>query len=172
MINKPALIEGLNKAHNELWEAVVKLPVEKQNIAAPGKWSAAQHIQHINIGIGALAKYFTLPKEYIVENFGVPEQASRSYNELFTIYSNRIKAGAVATGKYVPEDSSIISLNDEMEKGRGIMAAMVNAINTWTEEELDTYVCPHPLLGKLTVREMLYFTIFHAQHHMQSAIRA
>jgi len=24
---------------------------------------------------------------------------------------------------------------------------------------------PHPLLGKVTVREMLYFTIHHVQHH-------
>jgi hypothetical protein len=24
---------------------------------------------------------------------------------------------------------------------------------------------PHPLLGKLTLREMIYFTIYHVQHH-------
>lgn len=24
---------------------------------------------------------------------------------------------------------------------------------------------PHPLLGKLTLREMMFFTIYHVQHH-------
>jgi hypothetical protein len=27
---------------------------------------------------------------------------------------------------------------------------------------------PHPLLGKLTLREMLYFTAYHADHHRHS----
>jgi hypothetical protein len=26
-------------------------------------------------------------------------------------------------------------------------------------------VLPHPLLGKLTIREMLYFTVYHGEHH-------
>lgn len=38
-------------------------------------------------------------------------------------------------------------------------------VDSWTEQDLDTVLLPHPLLGKLTVREMLYFTIYHAQHH-------
>jgi hypothetical protein len=25
---------------------------------------------------------------------------------------------------------------------------------------------PHPLLGKLTVREMLFFTLYHQRHHV------
>jgi hypothetical protein len=26
-------------------------------------------------------------------------------------------------------------------------------------------ILPHPLLGKITIREMLYFTAYHVQHH-------
>ena len=35
----------------------------------------------------------------------------------------------------------------------------------WSEKKLDRYQAPHPALGKLTIREMLYFTIFHNVHH-------
>ena len=33
------------------------------------------------------------------------------------------------------------------------------------EKDLDFYVLPHPLIGKLTLREMLFFCIYHVQHH-------
>jgi hypothetical protein len=38
----------------------------------------------------------------------------------------------------------------------------------WREADLDRYLLPHPLLGKLTLREMLHFTLYHNYHHVQS----
>ena len=38
-------------------------------------------------------------------------------------------------------------------------------IDSFSEKDLDNYILPHPLLGKLTIREMLFFTIYHVQHH-------
>ena len=40
----------------------------------------------------------------------------------------------------------------------------------WSEEDLSSYVIPHPILGKFSVREMLYFTIFHTTHHYKALI--
>ncbi len=171
MLNKPAIIADLSEAHNLLWQTAQSLPDDKQERTITGKWSAAQHVQHINTGIRPLVKYLMLPKPYIAETYGQPEQPTRSYDELFTTYSNRIKAGAVATGKFLPEDDANINLTIEIETGKGILAALIDALANWTEEEQDLYVCPHPLLGMLTVREILYFTIFHAQHHCRSVIR-
>jgi hypothetical protein len=45
----------------------------------------------------------------------------------------------------------------------------VNSICKYTDEysevQLDHYILPHPLLGKVTIQEMMYFTIYHAEHH-------
>ena len=38
-------------------------------------------------------------------------------------------------------------------------------VSKWSEGDLDLYVIPHPLIGGLTFREILYFTIYHVQHH-------
>ena len=35
-----------------------------------------------------------------------------------------------------------------------------------SEHKLDRCILPHPLLGKLTLREMIYFTIYHMEHHL------
>jgi hypothetical protein len=44
-------------------------------------------------------------------------------------------------------------------------------LNKFTEEELDKYILPHPLLGKLTIREMMFFTIYHVLHHQMMTER-
>ncbi len=47
--------------------------------------------------------------------------------------------------------------------------ALVAKTRGWNEASLDKYrMPPHPLLGKLTVREMLLFTLYHDRHHLES----
>jgi hypothetical protein len=41
----------------------------------------------------------------------------------------------------------------------------------WSEAELDAYRLPHPLLGRLSVREMMFFTLLHNRHHQAVAER-
>jgi len=38
----------------------------------------------------------------------------------------------------------------------------------YSEQDLDELILPHPLLGKLTLREMMYFTMYHVLHHHKS----
>jgi hypothetical protein len=44
---------------------------------------------------------------------------------------------------------------------------LARRIDRFSETQLDQLILPHPLLGKLTLREMLYFTIYHVQHHQK-----
>ena len=44
-------------------------------------------------------------------------------------------------------------------------------IELFSEQDLDSHILPHPLLGKLTFREMLYFTIYHVQHHQDLMLK-
>jgi hypothetical protein len=44
-------------------------------------------------------------------------------------------------------------------------------LQKWPENDLDKYRLPHPLLGKLTLREMLFFTLYHNRHHMNNVQR-
>ena len=41
-------------------------------------------------------------------------------------------------------------------------------IDQWSESSLDRFKLLHPLLGRLTLREMLFFTIFHNEHHLRA----
>ncbi|WP_231962837.1 DinB family protein [Polaribacter sp. KT25b] len=37
-----------------------------------------------------------------------------------------------------------------------------------SEKNLDTLVLPHPLMGKMTVREIIMWTAYHTEHHTKT----
>jgi uncharacterized damage-inducible protein DinB len=45
------------------------------------------------------------------------------------------------------------------------------ALMTWSERDLDRLRLPHPLLGLITARELVFFTIHHGPHHIAAAKR-
>jgi hypothetical protein len=52
-----------------------------------------------------------------------------------------------------------------------VNARLREALEGWSERDLDRILLPHPLLGKLTTREMLFFTLYHDRHHVEAAKR-
>jgi uncharacterized damage-inducible protein DinB len=85
-------------------------------------------------------------------------------------YRDEIAKGAQASGRYLPNQESPDStaelrkreLLDQFSKAS---TELVSVVEKWDEEELDQYLLPHPILGKLTIREMLFFTIYHNLRH-------
>ncbi|MCI0695857.1 DinB family protein [candidate division KSB1 bacterium] len=81
--------------------------------------------------------------------------------------------GARATGRYIPvieerppdfdqAKQGILRKWDETSK------KLLAVLQGWNEERLDKYLLPHPILGKLTIREMLFFTLYHDIHHVNN----
>jgi DinB superfamily len=78
---------------------------------------------------------------------------------------DKLAKGGQASGRFVPKE---ISPQEKPLLPKAIMHytnELCKKLEKLSEEELDTYLLPHPLLGKLTFREMLYFTAYHAEHH-------
>jgi len=57
---------------------------------------------------------------------------------------------------------------EKVEQFRLEKKKLIKQINNWSEEKLDKCLIPHPLLGKLILREMLFFTNWHTQHHLNT----
>jgi hypothetical protein len=47
-------------------------------------------------------------------------------------------------------------------------AALRATASTWPEDALDRHALAHPLMGELTVREMLLFFVVHERHHLRT----
>ena len=126
-------------------------------------WSPSEHVRHLTMSVRAVARGLRLPRFVLKLRFGLAKEPSRTFSELLEAYRQKLDEGATA-GRYTPKPNKrgrdAIMENWHMA-GKEINRALAN----WSEEDLNEYRLPHPLLGLLTVREMLLFTVFHNAHH-------
>lgn len=137
-------------------------------------WSARDNLGHLNKSVAPVAKALSLPKFLPSVLFGKAKKPSRHFAEIRETYLGRLKEGAKATGRYVP-DKVEVPENAEKEKSeilskwQTVSEKLILVLkDKWSEKDLDTYTLPHPVLGKLTVREMLFFTLYHNTHHVNN----
>ena len=74
----------------------------------------------------------------------------------------------MATGQFRPKSFVAADKKRLLDQYTAYSEKLERLINRLSENELDKYILPHPLLGKLTLREMMFFTIYHTQHHSTS----
>jgi hypothetical protein len=138
-------------------------------------WSPDQHLRHLNSSVDAVARALLYPKVMLRLRFGAGPGHSRPYSAIEKLYEARLAEGAKASGRYVPASEPSLPLaehRDEVQaRWRRLNLRLREALAGWTDRDLDRIQLPHPLLGKLTVREILFFTIFHNRHHIHSAAR-
>jgi DinB superfamily len=153
-------------SHHEAFLACIRsIPAEEWNTSHHGKWSAAQHLDHILRAVGPVNMAMALPKWLLRLAFGKPNRPVRSYEALVQRYQEKLAAGGRASGRFVPPAVPIRSVQQMSRTLQELITSMTARVGHWSDADLDTTLLPHPLLGKLTVREMLFFTIYHVQHH-------
>ena len=165
-MNKIEIITNLNTEHSAFWGTAIHLP--NANISVNGKWSVAQNVDHINIALSRVNSYLSLPKSTIKSNYGLSERASTSNETVIKMFENGLKNGAKASELFIPELNLDKNIKEFVSQGKNLLATLISNLQHWSEEELEIYNCPHPVLGKFTVREILYFTIYHVQHHNET----
>ncbi|HEX6098943.1 MAG TPA: DinB family protein [Thermoanaerobaculia bacterium] len=132
-------------------------------------WSPAENVRHLVKSIRPVTKALGMPRLVLWVMFGRAKRVSVSYDALVERYHGLLEGGAKA-GRFAPsarEEHDLEArrteiLGQQAEANRALRAAIAR----WPERALDRYQLPHPLLGKLTVREMLYFTLYHQLHHI------
>jgi hypothetical protein len=132
------------------------------------KWSIAQNVKHLVTSANATNLAYTLPKFMIRLYAGKPNRPSRSYDELVNKYKLKLQQGGKASKQFIPEKiSEKIGKEKSLYDFTTAMSKLINSIaKKWKDEQLDQYIAPHPLLGKITHRELAYFTAYHIQHHL------
>ncbi len=135
------------------------------------KWTAGQQLDHIIKSVAPVNLALILPGFLLSIYFGKANRPSKSYEALVEKYKLKLEAGGRASSPFIPKG---VSLNDREKLSKKLEAltlSLVKRVNTFSEEKLDLLILPHPLLGKLTLREMLYFTICHVKHHEKQTMQ-
>jgi uncharacterized damage-inducible protein DinB len=171
---RTGLITSLKDSNQRVITWFTEIPAEFFFTRHGAVWSASDNVDHLIKAHKPLAKALKLPKITLRAMFGKSERASMTYEALCQIYRDEIARGAQASGSYLPNqenpDSNAETKKKELlDQFSKASAELVSIAEKWTERELDDYLLPHPILGKLPIREMLFFTIYHNLRHASQA---
>lgn len=164
-MTKETIIQKLQANHNEFIDLVFSLNEKEFTLSVNNKWTAGQHFEHIYLSVSPLTTALRLPLFILKLIFGKANRPSRDYDTLVEKYHGKLASGGTASGRFIPKPVNFEQRDLLKHKLSGTVAQLCKTANNYTESQLDNYILPHPLLGKLTIREMLCFTIYHAGHH-------
>ncbi len=170
-MNKEQLIDALELHHAEFREFMGSLSEADYLVEPIGKWSAGQQLDHICRSVRPVHIAFGLPGFLLSLLFGKANRASRTFEALVEKYKAKLASGGRAIGVFVPAKATWPGREKLLRHLDQMVTALSRKVEKMSDYQLDTYILPHPLLGKLTLREMLYFTIYHVQHHHQLVLK-
>ena len=151
--------------HEGLINYLRSLDEQTYLFAQHGKWSAAEQLDHLLKSVSPVNLALSLPKFVLKWMFGKSNRPSRSYEELVEKYQGKLLAGGKAPKAFTPKKIPFAQRELSFNKLEKLALSVSRKANRYSEDELNTFILPHPLLGKLTLREMLYFTGYHCIHH-------
>lgn len=169
-MKKAEIIVSFEQACLEMHDVCNKIPQSDFYKALNSKWSPAENLRHLTISSKLLSRGVSAPKIGLMYKFGRTFRKSISYNELVDKYIAAQLPSGTITG-FEPRFKEDSSKGNEIKEFEKYNSELVKSLARWSEFQLNTYVIPHPLLGKLTLREFLYFMIYHTGHHKKAIMR-
>lgn len=175
--DRSALLRALVDAEGAVQEFFASLSPDEMVTRAGDAWSPSEHLMHLNMTTSAIARGLSAPRLMLRLRFGRARTPSRSCEALGADYRAALTAGGKAPPEFVPprvHDAITPSPQLQMDllaRWARVNARLRAALHMWNERSLDRLRLPHPLLGKLTAREMVCFAIYHDYHHIHAAQR-
>ena len=171
-LTRENLVSAVSAVEVDVADFFASLTPEELVLRVEGAWTAAEQLAHLNSAVSAVARGFAVPRFILRMRYGGARRSGRSYTALRDDYRARLAAGGRASGPFVPNRDDLPTSQSEarrqdlLARWRRINGRLQKALESWDEKDLDTIRLPHPLLGKITAREMIYFTVYHSEHHV------
>jgi hypothetical protein len=166
-MNIPEINRNLIENHRLFSDFITSLSNEDFLLSNNQKWTPGQQLDHMRRSVQPLAKGIRLPKWLLKIIFLKSNRPGKSYDELINKYRQKLVDGGRASGRFLPKAVPITEKGKIIRSLHNDIFCLTKNLKKFSENEIDEIVLPHPLLGKITIREMMYFTIYHVEHHLQ-----
>ena len=166
-MTKEEIIITLEEKHRELFDLILKEAEDFWMKAPEGKWTVGQHILHLVNATKLLNKALSYPKFILKYKFGKANRATRTYEAVAKRYQERLSQNLERARTFnqdlrVPALSEKTTLISQLEIENKKFQAKTSK---WKDKQLDTLLIPHPLMGKMIVREIIMWSAYHTEHH-------
>ena len=171
-MHKDDIILKLEEKHQILLNWLKQHEDDKWEFSPENKWTTGQQALHLLQSIKTLNNALSLPKFILKYRFGKSNREVRDYNSVVKRYHERLKdiqgktfgpSQNMKIPKIKEKQYLIDRLQTESKK-------LQYKTNKWTDKQLDDYILPHPLMGKMPVREVIMWTVYHVEHHTNTLI--
>jgi hypothetical protein len=167
-MDKQTIINTLEEKHQELFDW---LNATNDNLWMKGpenRWTSGQHILHLVQSCELLNKALRYPKFLIRYKFGTSNRPSRSYEEVAKRYEERLSENQERAKNFnkdlrIPSPKEKHELMDDLQI---LNKKLQYKTRKFKDKHLDTLLLPHPLMGKMTLREIIMWTAHHTDHHL------
>ena len=151
------------------------MPIADFTASLGAGWSPVDTVRHLTKSMRAVSQGLALPRWLLRVLFGASHAVARSYDAVVADYHGRLRRGGQA-GRFAP---SARAPRGDIEAHRRVVLAshrkaveqLARQIMSLTRRQTDTLRLPHPLLGRLALREMFLFVLYHNLHHVHVVAR-
>jgi len=163
-------------AYQAKWAEVTKLIQQADNEHFVAKsnlevWSIAEEFDHVIKSASAVSSAMKVSPFMLKWKFGKPNRPIRTYDEILAKYTKAlasVNGKAIAPSPFQAEEGKVFNKADMLNHWESTLKKFEKRITKWSDKNLDKVLLPHPLLGKMMVREILFFTHLHTNHHLIS----
>jgi hypothetical protein len=167
-MDKESIADLLEEKHHALISWLENQDNDKWELGPENKWTSGQQALHLLQSIIPLNNALSLPKFILKYKFGKANRDVRDYNTIVNRYQERLKE--VPPGRVSPFSNK---MNHSKLKDKQYILNRLQVENKklqyktrkLSDKNLDTIILPHPLMGKMPVREILMWTAYHVEHH-------
>ncbi|WP_313270001.1 DinB family protein [Sphingobacterium sp.] len=161
-MTKQELIKTFSDNHYTAISYIQALPESHFSFRHNEKWTAGQQLKHILLTLLPFPKVLQ-SKDFISEKFGTLERAPWDYD---AVRNNYLKTSRQAPKQFLPEEIATEQKELLIAQTEETLETISQLLALYKEDELDRLALPHPLLGKLSIREMFYLMSYHPIHHL------
>ncbi|WP_221089442.1 DinB family protein [Deinococcus aquaedulcis] len=168
-MNRDDLLQALAARTEEVASGFAGLDEQTFHRGTAEQWSPAYHLDHLTRSNTVLAMALSMPRDRFGWGRRPAGTPGQSEEALRTEYQRRLREqGLRASGRFLPDPRGTQA--EQVEAYRQSHALLAHHLLAYTDEaELDTATLPHPALGELSLRELLFFTHYHNDHHLRGA---
>jgi hypothetical protein len=167
-MNKEEIVQMLENKHQELFDVLSNDLLYNWESGPENKWTVGQHVLHLLDSAKMLNKALSYPKFILKYKFGLANRATRDYLTVAKRYQDRLKENQDRARNFnkdlrVPtileKENIILELKKQLSK-------LQKTTLKWKDKKLDTLLLPHPLMGRMIVREVIMWSGYHTEHHV------
>lgn len=163
-MERQVLTTQFHDNHKAFIAYINSIPDDDFVLSKNEKWSPGQQLDHVLKCVVPLLKALS-NKAFIETKFGRIQRPVLSYEEVIKNYKHGLENGGKAPERFLPEKVELIQREVLEVELMNNINALASSLENYSDDELDSLILPHPFLGSLTIREMLFLMTYHAEHH-------